>query len=229
MMGEVRKDLELKHGLKLVGHDTGNGLGPYSQAETRRAEEQRQNTAATKALPVQSVKAAEPETVRLERRVRAAASAATDESDFLHHLHEQEVAVRPCFATGDRATVVGMSVALSTGDGQTLIWHGGGRLAKDLTLPAIRTQWGQTTEQQSAAVDVWHQLGVGGTMKPDTADRRQPEQADRTQDPAPAVEPRSADLESQVRTAAGAATGEAEVPPAAARPGCGGTPPLRGR
>jgi hypothetical protein len=57
------------------------------------------------------VKVAEPETVRLERRVRAAASAATDESDFLRHLTEQEVAVRPRFATGNRATVVGMSVA----------------------------------------------------------------------------------------------------------------------
>ena len=61
--------------------------------------------------------------------MRAAASAATDESDFLHHLTGQEVAVRPRFATGDRSRVVGMSVALPTGDGQSLIWHGGGRLA----------------------------------------------------------------------------------------------------
>ncbi len=207
MMGEVRKDLELKHGLKLVGHDQGNGLGPYSQAETRRAEEQRQNTAAETAVPVQSVTAAEPETVRLERRVRAAASAATDESDFLQHLREQGVAVRPRFATGDSTTVVGMSVALPTGDGQTLIWHGGGRLAKDLTLPAIRTQWDQTTEQQTAAVDVWHQLGVGGTKNPDTADPV-PEAAERTQKPV--GEPTRADLQSRVRTAAHAATGEAE-------------------
>jgi len=207
MMGEVRKDLELKHGLKLVGHDTGNGLGTYNQAETRRAEEQRQNTAAEKAVPVQSVKAAEPETVRLERRVRAAASAATDESDFLHHLQEQEVAVRPRFATGDRTRVVGMSVALPTGDGQTLIWHGGGRLAKDLTLPAIRTQWGQTTEQQSAAVDVWHQLGVGGTTKTDTADTVQPAEA---LTPAPVGQAPPADLQSRVRTAAASAAGEAE-------------------
>ncbi len=63
--------------------------------------------------------AAEPETVRLERRVRAAASAATDESDFLHHLTEQEVAVRPRFATDDRSRVVGMSVALPTGEGKS--------------------------------------------------------------------------------------------------------------
>jgi len=202
MMGEVRKDLEL------VGHDQGNGLGPYSQAETRRAEEQRQNTAAEKAVPVQSVTAAEPETVRLERRVRAAASAAVDESDFLQHLEEQEVVVRPRFATGDRSRVVGMSVALPTGDGQTLIWHGGGRLAKDLTLPAIRNQWGQTTEQQTAAVEVWHQLEVGGTTKTDTADRAQPVTANRTQ--TPDGEPVAADLQSRVRTAAHAATGEAE-------------------
>ncbi len=205
MMGEVRKDLEFKHGLKLVGHDTGNGLGPYSQAEARRAEEQRQNTAAEKAVPVQSVTVAEPETVRLERRVRAAASAATDESDFLHHLTEQEVAVRPRFATGDRATVVGMSVALPTGDGQTLIWHGGGRLAKDLTLPAIRKQWDQTTEQQTVAVDVWHQLGVGGTKNTDTADPVQPAAPERS-----VGEPTPANMESRVRTAAESATGEAE-------------------
>jgi len=205
MMGEVRKDLELKHGLKLVGHDTGNGLGPYSQAEARRAEEQRQNTAAEKAVPVQSVTVAEPETVRLERRVRAAASAATDESDFLHHLTEQEVAVRPRFATGNRTRVVGMSVALPTGDGQTLIWHGGGRLAKDLTLPAIRKQWDQTTEQQTVAVDVWHQLGVGGTKNTDTADPVQPAAPERS-----VGEPTPANMESRVRTAAESATGEAE-------------------
>jgi len=207
MLSEVRKQLEIKHSLRLVGHDKGSGLGAYSQTEARRAEEQRQSTAADKGVPVASVQAAEPETVRLERRVRAAASAATDESDFLQHLQEQEVAVRPRFATGDRSRVVGMSVALPTGDGQSLIWHGGGRLAKDLTLPAIRKQWDQTTEQQTVAVDVWHQLGVGGTKKADTADPMHAA-AERTQ--TPGGEPTPADLESRVRTAAHAATGEAE-------------------
>ena len=101
-----------------------------------------------------------------------------------------------------------MSVALSTGDGQTLIWHGGGRPAKDLTLSAIRTQWGQTAEQQSAAVDVWHQLGVGGATKADTAERAQSAAAERPQ--APVGGPTPADLESRVRTAAHAATGEVE-------------------
>jgi len=208
MLNQIRKQMEIRYGLRLVGHDKGTGLGDYTQAEVRRGEEERVRTGAAKDIPVTSVKPAEPETVRLERRVRAAASAAVDESDFLQHLREQEVAVRPRFATGDRSRVVGMSVALPTGDGQTLIWHGGGRLAKDLTLPAIRRQWDQTTEQQTAAVDVWHQLGVGGTKKTDTADPVQPEAAERTQ--TPAGEPTPADLQSRVRTAAGAAAGEAE-------------------
>jgi len=209
MMGEVRKDLEVKHGLKLVGHDKGSGLGAYTQAETRRAVEQRHTAAAEKGVPAVVVKRAEPESVRLERAVRAAASAATDEADFLHHLHEQDVVVRPRFATGDRSTVVGMSVALPTdGGGQSLIWHGGGRLAQDLTLPAIRKQWGQTPQQQSAAVDVWHQLGVGGTPPPAPGERAEPAAADRSHASAPA--PTAADLPRRVRTAAAAATGEAE-------------------
>jgi len=208
MLSEVRKQLEIKHGLRLVGHDKGTGLGAYSQTEARRADEQRHTAVAEKGVPAGSVKPAETETVRLERRVRAAASAAVDESDFLHHLQEEDVAVRPRFAAGDRTRVVGMSVALPTGDEHTLIWHGGGRLAKDLTLPAIRKQWGQTTEQQSAAVAVWHQLGVGGTKKTDTAEWAQPDTAAHIQ--APAAEPTPADLEQRVRTAARAAAGEAE-------------------
>jgi len=209
MLNQIRKQMEIKHGLRLVGHDKGTGLGAYPQAESRRAEEERHTEAVEKGVPTASVKLAEPETVQLERRVRAAASAAVDEADFLHHLHEQDVAVRPRFATGDRATVVGMSVALPTdGGGQSLIWHGGGRLAKDLTLPALRKHWDQTTVAQTAAVPVWHQLGVGGTTKTDTADRAVPAAAERTQ--TPVGEPTPADLETRVRTAAGAAAGEAE-------------------
>ncbi len=38
MLSEVRKQLEIKHGLRLVGHDKGTGLGAYSQTEARRAD-----------------------------------------------------------------------------------------------------------------------------------------------------------------------------------------------
>jgi len=48
MLNQIRKQLEIKHGLRLVGHDKGSGLGAYSQAEIRRTDEQRQSTAADK-------------------------------------------------------------------------------------------------------------------------------------------------------------------------------------
>jgi len=100
----------------------------------------------------------------LESRVRTAAHAANGETEFLEQLHAQGVVVRPRFATGDSTTVVGMSVALSTGDtGNTLDWHGAGKLGSELSLPALRERWGQTPEQQGAAVDAWRQLGAVGS------------------------------------------------------------------
>jgi len=191
MLSEVRKRLEIKHGLRLVGHDKGTGLGAYSQADARRAEEERHTEAAAKGVPTASVKLAEPETVQLERKVRAAGSAAVDESDFLHHLTEQEVAVRPRFATGDRATVVGISVALPTGNtGNTLDWHGHPSTARHVSDRSARTR-------------------RGGADR--TTDRR----AGGPGDPGPH---RGACRHRRGR-----------VPGAAARPGCGGAPPLRHR
>lgn len=168
MMGEVRKDLEIKHGLRLVGHDKSPGLGQYNQAEVRRGQEERRSVAAAKGIPVEKVPMSEPETVRLERKVRAAAGAATGEGDFLHRLREQRVLVRPRYASGDNARVVGMSVAVaSQGDGQKLIWHGAGRLAKDLTLPRLRAQWNGGEDEQAAAVAVWRELGSVSKQRED--------------------------------------------------------------
>ena len=119
----------------------------------------------------------------LESRVRTAAHAANGETEFLEQLHAQGVVVRPRFATGDSTTVVGMSVALSTGDtGNTLDWHGAGKLGSELSLPALRERWGQTPEQQGAAVDAWRQLGAVGKRPSDrgAADgvSKRPENAD---------------------------------------------------
>ncbi len=110
----------------------------------------------------------EPVAADLQSRVRAAAHAATGEAEFLEQLHAQGVVVRPRFAAGDSTTVVGMSVALPTGDtGNTLDWHGAGTLGKDLSLPALRERWGQTPEQQGAAVEVWRQVGAVGKRPSD--------------------------------------------------------------
>ncbi len=81
---------------------------------------------------------------RLERAVRAAASAASTEAQWLARLGELGVEVAPRWARGgDR--VVGYRVALAdtpTGqDGSKAVWFGGGKLAHDLTLPALRAGW----------------------------------------------------------------------------------------
>jgi len=50
--------------------------------------------------------------------------------------------------------ITGYSVAERGGDGR-LVWYGGGRLGKDLRLPALRTKWGQSDEQRKAAAGAW--------------------------------------------------------------------------
>ena len=81
---------------------------------------------------------------RLERAVRAAASAASTEAQWLARLGELGVEVAPRWARGgDR--VVGYRVALADAptqqDGSKAVWFGGGKLAHDLTLPALRAGW----------------------------------------------------------------------------------------
>jgi hypothetical protein len=46
-------------------------------------------------------------------------------------------------------------VAAKTGGHEPLVWYGGGRLGKDLRLPALRTKWGQSDEQRKAAAGAW--------------------------------------------------------------------------
>ncbi len=86
----------------------------------------------------------------LERIVRACAAAAGDESEFLALVRERHVSVRARYGEGGRERVVGYSVAL--GDSARF---GGGRLAKDLTLPALRRGWAQSPEAERAALEQW--------------------------------------------------------------------------
>ncbi len=81
---------------------------------------------------------------RLERTVRAAAMAASTEAQWLARLGELGVAVEARWARGgDR--VVGYRVALldtPREQGRSkAVWFGGGKLAHDLTLPALRAGW----------------------------------------------------------------------------------------
>jgi len=99
--------------------------------------------------------AVEPDMLRLERAVRAAASASTDEGEFVRRMRRQGVLIRPRFAAGRQDVVLGYSVALRPTGDERAVWHGGGKLARDLTLPALRNGWPDSPETAQAAVDEW--------------------------------------------------------------------------
>jgi hypothetical protein len=107
----------------------------------------------------------------LERIVRACATSAQTESAFVRALREQRVLTRPRYGTGGRREVVGYTVRLpGPKDGaERTIEYGGGRLARDLTLPALRQQWQQSSEDQQAAVGEW---GTWTASRPRTSEER---------------------------------------------------------
>ena len=93
----------------------------------------------------------------LERVVRGCAAASRNESEFVRALREHGVRARPRYAEGDRTKVVGYSVRLPGPDTgrDRAVWFGGGRLARDLTLPSLRAGWQQDASEQAAAVKEW--------------------------------------------------------------------------
>jgi hypothetical protein len=96
-----------------------------------------------------------PARFTLARRVREASVAAKDEAEFVRRLRAQGVLVRPRFETGGQDAVVGYSIALRTTGGDTPIFYGGGKLAKDLTLPSLRQFWEQSPSDRNEAVAEW--------------------------------------------------------------------------
>jgi hypothetical protein len=101
---------------------------------------------------------------RLERVVRACAGASRNESEFVGRLREHGLQARPRYAEGGASKVVGYSVRLAGGerDHGRAVWYGGGRLARDLTLPALRRSWGQDDAEERRAVDEWKSGTISG-------------------------------------------------------------------
>lgn len=93
----------------------------------------------------------------LERIVRACATASRNESEFIRRLRDEGIRYRPRYAEGGTDMVVGYSVRLpGANDGpRRSVWYGGGRLARDLTLPALRGSWGQDEQTRERAVAEW--------------------------------------------------------------------------
>jgi len=96
---------------------------------------------------------------RLERTVRACAAAAGDEGEFVRRLRQGGVRVRPRFAGGRGDVVAGYSVALRPLPGTAVVWFGGGRLARDLTLPRLRAGWPDSPAHAAGAVAEWTAAG----------------------------------------------------------------------
>lgn len=91
----------------------------------------------------------------LEERLRAAATAAASEADFVRRARRLGVRLHPRFARGRTDVVVGYSAALRTERGQQTRWWGGGRIARDLTLTHLRTRWEDTPTSALEAVEAW--------------------------------------------------------------------------
>jgi len=133
-------DMEARYGLYVVeGRQTG-GMPGLKRAETERAERGGRS---------------EAERIELARRVRTAAVASASEAEFVRRLRAQGVAARPRYAKGDRRAVVGYSVATEAPEGQQYLWYSGGKLAKDLSLPALRAGWSESDQRRSEAVTEW--------------------------------------------------------------------------
>lgn len=93
----------------------------------------------------------EPPRRTLARTVRAAATAARDEADFIRRVRKAGVLIRPRWEQGGQTNVVGYSVALKPKtDKERPIWYGGGKLAEDLTIDEVRARWNAPNSEQKA-------------------------------------------------------------------------------
>lgn len=138
---EVCRELEREHGLMpLESRELGMGERGVKPGERARADRQG---------------SVEVDAHRLERTVRAAAIASVDEGEFVRRLRRGGVLIRPRFAAGRDDVVAGYSVALRPTGEDRPVWFGGGRLARDLTLPRLREGWPDSPQAAQAAVDEW--------------------------------------------------------------------------
>lgn len=134
---EVAKEMRAKFGLQVRTREPGSGSPQLSPLE------------------VQNQKRTQMESPRerLRRTVRATATAARTESEFVDLIRSRGVLIRPRWGKGGQSRVEGFYVAVRPGKdaAQEPVWFGGGKLDRDLTLPALRNGW----DPDPAAVATW--------------------------------------------------------------------------
>jgi hypothetical protein len=131
------RDIEQRYGLYRVGAP-GQGSRSWPRpAELNKAARQRQPVAPRE---------------ELRRRVRAAATIAVDEADFFERLRSTGIEMRLRHSSRDPDQITGYAVALpgNTTASDAPIFHSGGKLAADLSLPRLRTRWNPDTSLATA-------------------------------------------------------------------------------
>lgn len=113
----------------------------------------------------------------LARTVRACATAASDEAEFVRRMRRQGVLVRARYAEGTQDVITGYSVAAKPEPGERPIWYGGGHLARDLTLPRLREEWPDTAQGAMNAADEWTAAKRGRRPVAPGVEMREPDPA----------------------------------------------------
>ncbi|MCT9625963.1 relaxase/mobilization nuclease domain-containing protein [Pseudarthrobacter equi] len=92
----------------------------------------------------------------LARKVRASASASATEAEFVRRARDTGMLLRPRYAKNTTDVIVGYSVAERPKAGERPIWFGGGTLASDLKLGALREEWMDSPPLATEAAAEWN-------------------------------------------------------------------------
>ena len=134
-------DMERRHGLSAVeGRANKTAMPGLTRAEVEKARRTGRG---------------EAERAELARVVRAAATVAGSEAEFVRFLRDAGLAARPRYDRVGGHRVVGYAVAEEPSDGGVAVFFGGGKLARDLSLPALRDRWGAGEAESQEAAAEW--------------------------------------------------------------------------
>lgn len=135
---KICRELEKEHGLEEL--NSVHASRGYDRAEPQTAKRQEREMHRTS----------------LERKVRAASTAASTEADFVREGRNAGLLMRPRYEKNTTDVVIGYSVAERPRKGERPIWFGGGKLARDLGLGQLRMQWPDTAQDSLDAVAEWN-------------------------------------------------------------------------
>jgi hypothetical protein len=134
-------DMEARYGLSVVeGRAKKAAMPGLSRAEAEKAKR---------------TERPEPEREELARVVRGVATVATSEAEFVRLLRDAGLAARPRYDRTGSHRVVGYAVAEAPSDGGVAVFFGGGKLARDLSLPALRARCQDGEAEMQKAADEW--------------------------------------------------------------------------